>query len=126
MIETGIVSRISSQVPDLTGNILPIDRQETEQVPVLVYQRVSTTRPMTANGSASLVQSRFQLNVYTTGYDAMLALRSQVRASLYGFVGDMGNGVHCYGAELENDQEEFVTELSLYGGSIDLTIWHEE
>ena len=126
MIETGIVARIGAQIPALAGNILPVDRQETDTMPVLVYERISTVRPMASNGSASLVQSRYQLSMYHTTYDDMIALRSQLRASLSGFVGDMGNGVRCYGAQLENDQEEFLPELSLYGGSIDLTIWHEE
>lgn len=126
MIEHGIVSRLSAQVPDLAGNILPIDRQETESVPVLVYERVSTYRPMTTDGATSIVQSRFQLSVYAGSYDSMIALRSQLRGALSGFVGDMGSGVRCYGAQLENDNEEYINELSLYGGSIDLTIWHEE
>ncbi|MEW5248914.1 hypothetical protein [Microbulbifer discodermiae] len=126
MIETGIVARLAAQVPVLAGNILPVDRQETDIIPVLVYQRISTTRPMTADGATSLVLSRYQFNLYDASYDSMIGLRSQVRAALSGFVGDMGNGVRCFGAQLENDQEEYVKELSLYGGSIDLTIWHEE
>ncbi|MFS1524750.1 hypothetical protein ACL7TT_11640 [Microbulbifer sp. 2304DJ12-6] len=126
MIETGIVTRLTAQIPELAGNILPVDRQETDTVPVLVYQRVSTTRPLSADGTTGLVQSRYQLDIYDTSYDSMIALRSLVCAALSGFVGDLGNGVRCYGAQLENDQEDYIKELSLYGGSIDLTIWHEE
>lgn len=125
MIETGIVTRIETQVPTLAGNVHPVDRQNNALLPVLVYQRISTQRDYSHSSGNTLVQSRYQLNLYHTDYVVMLGLRDDVVAAFHGFTGDLGNGVMCKGATVTNDSEEFLKELSLYGGGIDLTIWHE-
>lgn len=126
MIEAGIVTRIEALIPSLAGSVFPIDRQDVDGMPALIYERVSTARSPDISGLSPLVLSRFQFTVYAGTYDEMISLRKEIPAAFLGFVGDLGNGARCYGATAENDSENFETELELFAGSVDVSIWHTE
>lgn len=128
MIEAGLVTHLANSVPALAGSIYPIHRQGDKELPALVYQRLGTERDLVAGATqgSRLVKTRFQLYLYSNTYDQLTSLREQVAIALFGFNGDLGNGVIAYGADVTGDDEEFNIELNLYGGSLILTLWHGE
>jgi len=128
MIEEGLLQRIEDAVPALAGNVYPLHRQGDKNLPALIYQRLGTERDLVAGSSqrGRLVKTRFQLNIYATTYSQLVTLRLEVAHALFGFYGDLGNGAQAYGADVEGDDEEFNSELNLYGGSLELTLWHLE
>lgn len=132
-LEQGLLSYLNS-VPGITsqaaGRVYPAPAPEDPTYPLIVYQRISTTRVRSLQGPAQLAKARMQINAYAQGYAAAKTLADEIRNALDCYQGTLGS-INVSGCFLEDDADTFDIEPEnlanrVYGVRMDFLIGYQE
>jgi hypothetical protein len=93
--------------------------------PYLVFQKVSSIRESTHDGSTHLAHSRFQFSIFAAKYGDIKPVAAALQAILEGYAGLMGS-VNIQACFYENEVDLDPGDMGLYGVACDYIIWHEE
>ncbi len=132
-LEEAIVAYLKA-VPGITaqaaGRVYPAPAPEDPTYPLIVYQRISTTRVRSMSGPSQLAKARIQVNAHAQSYAAAKTLADELRNALDCFQGTFGT-VNVSGAFLEDDADIFDIEPEnianrVYGVRMDFIIGYQE
>jgi len=135
ILEEGIRSYLAgfAGISALVGTrIYPLVIPQGATLPCITYQRISTPRISTHDGSGmsgDLSSPRFQFDAWATTLSSVKAITDQIRAALNGKTGSIGTAPYAYtirAALADNEQPEYDPESELYRGRSDYIIWHQE
>lgn len=93
--------------------------------PLILYSRVSTRRGATHSGPDGLAEPRIQFDVYAQDPDQADAAAEQLRLSIHGFRGQMGD-VEVGSALVVNEQDADDPVTGLFRRVLDAQIQHAE
>ena len=127
-IEKVIYSKLSgdSDVSALVATrIYPVNLPQKPTYPAIVYTRISGERAYSLGGPSDLASPRFQIDCFASTYSAAKDLASKIRSAINGFRGTVA-GVLVQGVFLENDNDIFEDDFSVYRVSSDYFIHYKE
>ena len=127
-IEEGFVTHLSgvAALVDLIGNrIYPMHLPEGVDMPAITYQRISGNRMRSHSGPSGTANPRYTFTCWAETYGGAKAVADQLRFILDGFNGAMG-GVDVQAGLVEDDRDDFDTQLELYQVQVDAILWHAE
>lgn len=124
-IEEAIVTRLSAQVPSLSGKIYPaFDAPEKTELPYCTYQRVSTSRYETLTDQGSFEPS-IQFNIYNTTYTSMRSLRRSIREAFENSTGEYAAGApHVQRVRIESEFDGYDTETDAHNGVLEISFFY--
>jgi len=107
------------------GRVRPIRSQSNAVFPHITYQRISTQRPLTHDGTTNTARPRFQIDVWAQTYEGVRTLADAVVRRLHGFRGVV-LGVNVMAVGNENDLDALEQPSGTYRVPLDFFIWHKE
>lgn len=93
VLEADIITHLKTlpAITDLVGaRIYGILRQQSQDLPAILIQRVQTTRQVKFCATDKLVSTDMQIDAYDKNGDSVWALAAAMRAALIDFTGTMG------------------------------------
>lgn len=120
---------VDPDVSALVGTrVYPLVAPQDADLPLLVYQRISTPRVRSHSGPSGLAYPRFQITARATSVSQLRDLANKVRIALDGFKGVMGggSGVNVGASFQENERDVYGETTKEYSVQMDFTIWHRE
>ena len=133
-IEEGIYGRLTTHaglVALISTRTFEGGIPQSETLPCVTYNRISTPRVHThdTSGSAGLAHPRFQFDAWALTYPAAKAITEQIRAALNGYVGTITVGtstIRIQAALVDDERVNHDPGTELKCLSSDYIIWHEE
>lgn len=131
VIEEALAAHIlaDADITALIGDrIYPNVAPQDAELPLLVYQRISSPRVRSQSGPSGLAHPRFQIRAKAASYSEARDLAGKVRVSLDGFAGTMGGGggVSVGATFLDNERDAYEDALKAHSVPMDFIIWHRE
>lgn len=125
-MERALRYELERRIPELVGNIYPINAPETSSKPYLVYARISTRKGKTLEGFTGDETLSFMFSVMATRYSDMKSLAKKVEDFLTSLPGThIGeDGIYVQDIDINNIREQFEHELKVNRGIIDFTIYY--
>jgi len=132
MIEVDLLNRLEGW-PGLdafvgsgqTARIYPLNTPERPDFPLILIQRISTTRALEFEGAEPMADTRFQLDLVAEKYIQTRQMSELVRGALHGFSGALGSSF-IYSSLLDNEQDDYSDKAGLYRAILDFKIKHQE
>ena len=116
-IEETLYSRLHED-PTVSGlvddRIYPVNQVPSAELPMLVYQRVSTVPFPVLSGTTSLIAARFQISAWSESYSETKVLSTAVVTALDG----KGN------TTFENEVDRFDDDVDTNFTVLDFTVWN--
>ena len=118
-------------VGDIVGDrVYPHHAADTDVLPFIVYQRISTARENLMTASDGLVTVRVQLDLYDTDHERSQELAEAVRLLLGCHRGNVGQA-HVKRTWIDTEDEDYTTESDgsddgEYRRIIDVMVVHTE
>ncbi len=131
MIETALFTHLrgTQGVFDIVGNRIYPQKldQKPKEIPAVVYGMVSNIH-MIAHGArgSGLATPRFQFACWASTYIGAKRLAEQVRLSLQGFKGTMGNEETVRAVHPAGDTDIYSFQTDSHRVDMDFEIWHKE
>jgi hypothetical protein len=131
IIEEALFAHLTSDsdVSALVGTrVYPLVAPQDAELPLLVYQRISTPRVRSQSGPSGLAHPRFQITARATSVSQLRDLANKVRIALDGFKGVMGgaSGVNVGAIFQDNERDGYGETTMEYSVQMDFIIWHRE
>lgn len=116
-IEKTLYNRLQAD-PTVSGfvddRIFPVNQVTSAQLPMLVYQRISTVPFPVLSGTTRLAAARFQISAWSDSYSETKALSAAVVTALD------GNDNTTF----ENEVDRFDDDVDLNYTVLDFTVWN--
>ena len=99
--------------------------------PYMEYERISAMRERHLGGLSQLAHPRFQVNIWSTGYDQAKLLMQHVRVAADNYTGSTNASINIRRVFLEDDADMLEPAVGLetrrlFGRRLDFIIWHED
>ena len=119
-------AQINTQI---AGRMYPGILPQGNDVPAIIYNRISTDRLKIMQGPAAYSDARIQLDIYSESYKTTKILANRVRHLLDYYDGRVG-GTELKAVFIEGEghsvEEDAETEQRLYRATLDLSVIHDE
>ena len=119
-------AQINTQI---NGRMYPGILPQGDDVPAIVYNRISTERQPIMQGPAAYATARIQLDLYTESYEQTKILANRVRHLLDYYDGRVG-GTWVKAVLIEDEshsvEEDPETEQRLFRATLDFVVTHDE
>ena len=124
-IEEAIVTRLTAQVPSLSGKIYPSnDVPPQTAAPYVAYQRISTARSPTLIETGSS-ETAFQFDIIGTSYSNMRTLRKSVRLAFEDALGEYAAGApYVQAVGVLNEMDGFDGSTEYHTGILELSLYY--
>jgi hypothetical protein len=125
-IEQALVSHLlaDSALTAIIGDRLyPQAIPETSKVPAVVYQRISSPRTLTLDGSSSANNPRIQFSCYAASFGQAKQIAMKLYESLDCFRGVLGNKTKATVLMADN-RDDFIQETGRYLCGVDFFVLH--
>lgn len=119
----------ASTQPLIALRVFPLQAPQGTSQPTLVYNRITSPREHSMEGSAGFVEALFQIDCLAKTYKAALQLAEAVRLDLDGFRGQAGQSpdvTDIDGVFLDDERDTYNDELQCYCRQLDFTIEYQE
>lgn len=127
-LEEGLYTLLSTNA-SITGlvstRIYPLVIPEDSALPVIAYQRISSSRILAHDGPGGLATATVQLTIQGTSYTSTKAVAAAARALLNGYTGLMST-VHVERCALENELDSYEFETDAKVVRQDYSIMYKE
>jgi hypothetical protein len=132
-IESALVAKVTGDVTVssiIAARMYPQIVPQGVSLPAVTYSEISGLRKHDLNGPCGLVESRWQLNCWTTTRSGARTLADAVRQSIDGFDGFVG-AVEIQSIQMANEVDlgDFPAGVDVsrkYGTALDFEIWFKE
>ena len=112
----------------LNGKVYPVMAPQKTVAPYLTYEHGKTDRNTELLGTANLLESQYQIEIYHSSYLNLMVLKKLVLTKINSF--NLRNlamtGPYCQQLEIINDFETYENLVFLYKGIIEFDINYEE
>lgn len=109
--------------------VWPVKAAQNPTYPAIVYNRITSPRDHSMEGSSGFVTSLFQIDCLAKSYKAAMQLAEAVRLELDGFRGQMGQAPDVTDIDaifLDDERDSYNDELDCYCRQLDFTIEYQE
>lgn len=114
MIESGLFTRLTTQVTSVSGRVHPKVAPQNVTLPAITYELVSDPRGNTHQGPDGTVQARYMVTVFAKSYLEAKTISGQIKNALQGFKGAMGTGVVVASVFAAGGRDLFDQDLRIY------------
>jgi len=107
--------------------IYPVRMPQNVVYPAITYQIIGSTRFLTLSGPVSLVEGRYQIDIWSNGYGETKNIAKGIRDALQGFKGLMGTTkVQGILQDINSEQDFYEDDTDLNRLTNDFIIYYEE
>lgn len=132
-LESAIVALLTADVTisaAVSARIYPDWAPAGAVLPMIVYNRQTTTRVQAAEGSIGMVLATIEISCWAKTYMAVLSLASAIRLCLDKYAGISGGvTISCVRLDGESDTplvEPGNEQMNEYGINLDFSVWYRE
>lgn len=87
------------------GRIRPVTASMADRMPLIVYNRGITRRPIHLLGDSALVFLMMQLDIFARSYSEAKTIAELVRNRVHGYIGQITNGTETASCDMAIDSE---------------------
>lgn len=109
----------------INGRLRPGRLSSPETLPAVVYQRISTVRRSTFDGSLLMAETRFQFDVWAERQADVAPVSFALTRALHGYNGYMGD-FYVQIPRQSNEFDSYETDTGLYRRMCEFIVWHSE
>jgi hypothetical protein len=117
LLEETFYTRLQSN-PTVSGlvdhRIFPVNQVASPELPLLTYQRISTTPFPVLSGTNSLIAARLQVSAWASTYGESKTLADAVKTALDGIDN----------TTFQNEVDRFDSDVDLNYTVLDFTVWN--
>lgn len=126
-VEQGLTMELSG-LPGLENKVFPITAAQGAEAPYITYAQGGNERTQNLLGYDDLIKSQYQLDLYHSTYAGLKALKKHVIQTIktFNLRNLAGSGPFIQQAEIMNDYETYESEVKLYRGIVELSIYSME
>jgi Protein of unknown function (DUF3168) len=114
------------------NRIYPVRLPQGQRLPSIVYSRVSGMGDHHMQGASGLSSPRFQIDAWAPTIDEAANLADLVQERIDGYRGPMPNtgspadDVEVQGVFLDNERDDYQSDIDMNRVSRDYIVWYEE
>lgn len=128
-ISNFLLAESTLTTPAIGQRAYPLKLPQKTGYPAICYTRISSARGSSQDGPASLVEARYQFNVYDATLKDAKTIAEKLRRDLDGFKGTMGTGgdlTQIDAVFLEDDRDGWDDDLDIPVVMLDFTFFYQE